>query len=72
MSVGCKNGAHFWDYVEGRHKRSTLLHNFHYSSGACRVLRPQFCVAALELWDYYLEDPLSHGACYDLGKLSSQ
>lgn len=58
-----------FDYIDSKHSHGPLFYNFLYIQHTApnRVLRPQFCLAALDLWNYYVEDPLALGSSYDLG-----
>uniref|UniRef100_A0A1B0A8M0 Myotubularin-related protein 13 n=1 Tax=Glossina pallidipes TaxID=7398 RepID=A0A1B0A8M0_GLOPL len=58
-------GHSIFDYIERQHSKSPIFYNFIY----CQqddVLRPQSCVAALDLWPYYTNEELAQGPPYDL------
>ncbi len=62
------SGGSIWDYIEERHRKSAMFHNFLYCPDACGVLRPQFSIPSLDVWSFYCEDYLAYGSAYDLGE----
>nr|XP_022903843.1 myotubularin-related protein 13 isoform X2 [Onthophagus taurus] len=66
ISLGPNLGQSVFDYIEKQHARSPGFFNFMYTPDFEHpVLRPQSHLACLELWQYYLDEELSHGPSYD-------
>ncbi|XP_067934289.1 myotubularin-related protein 13-like [Watersipora subatra] len=61
-------GNSIWDYIDLQRVKSSIFHNFYYNNEETQdmVLRPHSNMANLLVWDYYLEESLSHGPSYDL------
>ncbi|KAI5636911.1 DENN (AEX-3) domain-containing protein [Phthorimaea operculella] len=65
-------GHSLFDYIDRHHQKSPIFYNFLYTPDLDNpVLRPVSSVCALEVWDYYVSEELSHGAPYDLEVLAS-
>ena len=62
------SGGSIWDYIEERHRKTSVFRNFLYTPESEAVIRPKFSVAALHVWEFYSEDYLAYGSTYDLGK----
>ncbi|XP_030373438.1 myotubularin-related protein 13 [Scaptodrosophila lebanonensis] len=59
-------GHSIFDYIERQHSKTPLFYNFLYSGDKDEVLRPQYSIAALDLWSYYTNEELAQGPPYDL------
>ncbi|KAJ2945302.1 hypothetical protein O0L34_g9382 [Tuta absoluta] len=65
-------GHSLFDHIDRHHQKSPVFYNFLYTPDLDNpVLRPVSSVCALEVWDYYLSEELSHGAPYDLEVLAN-
>ena len=70
-------GTSFWDYTEQLWEKSSIFFNFYYVAASylggnssdeknpC-VLRPKINLNNFRVWDYYLNEELSHGPSYDV------
>lgn len=66
-------GHSVFDYIDRHHQKSPIFYNFLYTPDLDNpVLRPVSCVSALEVWQYYTSEELSHGAPYDLEVLAAE
>lgn len=66
MSSGTNLGQSVFDYIEKQHARNPIFFNFMYTPDFEHpVLRPQSHLACLEVWQYYLDEELSHEPSYD-------
>ncbi|XP_037303486.1 myotubularin-related protein 5 [Manduca sexta] len=64
-------GHSLFDYIDKHHQKSPIFYNFLYTPDLDNpVLRPVSSVCALEVWQYYTGEELSHGAPYDLELLA--
>ncbi|OQR71203.1 myotubularin-related protein 13-like, partial [Tropilaelaps mercedesae] len=54
-----------FEYIQKVHSKAPIFHNYWYIAEYEEVLRPQFYLANLEVWDYYLEDHLAHASPYE-------
>lgn len=69
-------GTSFWDYAENLWEKSSLFFNFYYVAasylGNCSdeknpcVLRPKINLNNFRVWDYYMNEEISHGPSYDV------
>lgn len=56
-----------WEAIEKSQYATALFRNFSYAGDLNPTsLQPSLSSAALDLWSYYLEDPLAIGSAYDL------
>ncbi|TMS36831.1 hypothetical protein L596_003909 [Steinernema carpocapsae] len=54
-------------YIEEKLRDSPIpFYNCNYVPAIHSVIRPEVGIAALHLWEWYTEDHLAHGSCYDL------
>ncbi|KAK0397261.1 hypothetical protein QR680_002054 [Steinernema hermaphroditum] len=54
-------------YIDDKLKNSPIqFYNFKYVAGVHSILRPEVGIVALQAWEWYSEDHLAHGSCYDL------
>ncbi|CAB3252550.1 unnamed protein product [Arctia plantaginis] len=66
-------GHSLFDYIDRHHQKSPIFYNFLYTPDLDNpVLRPVSSVSALEVWQYYTSEELSHGAPYDLEVLATE
>lgn len=64
---GTNLGQSVFDYIEKQHARGPIFYNFMYTPDfEFPVLRPQSHLPCLEIWQYYIDEELSHGPSYDL------
>ncbi|XP_063895627.1 myotubularin-related protein 5 [Helicoverpa armigera] len=64
-------GHSLFDYIDRHHQKSPIFYNFLYTPDLDNpVLRPVSSISALEVWQYYTSEELSHGAPYDLEVLA--
>ncbi|KAJ8728742.1 hypothetical protein PYW07_006438 [Mythimna separata] len=64
-------GHSLFDYIDRHHQKAPVFYNFLYTPDLDNpVLRPVSSISALEVWQYYTSEELSHGAPYDLEVLA--
>ena len=76
-------GTSFWDYTEQLWEKSSIFFNFYYVAASylggnssdeknpC-VLRPKIHMNNFRVWDYYLNEELSHGPSYDVETVANE
>ncbi|XP_049878278.1 myotubularin-related protein 13 [Pectinophora gossypiella] len=70
--AGARCGVSVFDYIDKQHQKAPVFYNFLYTPDLDNpVLRPVSSVCALEVWEYYVSEELSHGAAYDLEVLAA-